>query len=209
MYCQTEQSYGTSIHMDVLPQLFCSRVRAALLRILFGLKREDLHLRAVQRRTGLSLGTVRQDLETLVALGLVLRRKDGNRVYYAANQDHPLHPELQRLVLKTDGLADVLAAALRDDAVRCAFAFGSVASGTAGAASDVDLFVIGSLGLRKTVALLSGVAEQLGREVNPHVLTPAEFADRIRQKEHFVSTVMSAPKLFVKGTADELDAMGR
>jgi predicted nucleotidyltransferase len=195
--------------MTVLPQLFCSRVRAALFRILFGLREGETHLRAIQRQTDLSLGTVRQDVEKLVALGLVCRRVDGNRVCYAANQSHPLFDELHRIVLKTDGLADVLAAALRDDAVRCAFVFGSVAAGTAGAGSDIDLFVVGSLGLRKTVSLLSGVAEQLGRELNPHVLTAAEFVDRIRRKEHFVSTVMSAPKLFVKGSADELSAMDR
>ena len=86
--------------------------------------------------------------------------------------------------------------------------FGSVAAGTAGAESDIDLLVVGDIGLRKLSELLAGVGDRLGREINPHVLTPAEFAKRARAKEHFVSSVMRSKKIFVKGSEHELDAMG-
>jgi uncharacterized protein len=93
--------------------------------------------------------------------------------------------------------------------MRCAFVFGSVAQGSAKADSDIDLMVVGSLGLRKVTSLLSGVGNQLGREINPHVLTPEEYRERVRRKEHFVSTVMASQKLFVVGTEDDLAAMGK
>jgi UDP-N-acetylglucosamine:LPS N-acetylglucosamine transferase len=35
----------------------------------------------------------------------------------------------------------------------------------------VDLFVIGSLGMRKISSLLSGIADKVGREINAHVMT--------------------------------------
>ena len=38
--------------------------------------------------------------------------QDGNRVHYAANGRHPLYAEIRLLVIKTVGLADVLAEAL-------------------------------------------------------------------------------------------------
>jgi hypothetical protein len=69
--------------------------------------------------------------------------------------------------------------------------------------------VIGQLGLRDLSRLLSGIEEKIGREVNPHVLHEEEFQKRIRAKEHFVSSVMEAPKLFVIGSQRELEAMGR
>ena len=66
--------------MNLLAQLICSRVRAEVFRVLFGLKSGELHLREIHRQTGFAIGTVRQDIEKLVKMGLVSRRKDGNRV---------------------------------------------------------------------------------------------------------------------------------
>lgn len=194
--------------MNVLPQLVCSRVRAEIFRLLFGVARQELHLREIQRQTGFAVGTVRQDMGKLVKLGLVTRRQDGNRVYYAANQRHPLYPEIHQIVLKTVGLADVLTSALKGPDIRCAFVFGSVANGSATPESDIDLMVIGNVGLRKIATLLSGRGDRLGREINPYVLTPAEFNKRIGRDDHFLTSVLASPKVFVVGSEHELEAMG-
>jgi uncharacterized protein len=120
-----------------------------------------------------------------------------------------LFEDIHRVVLKTVGLVDVLKAALGSSGIRCAFVFGSVAQDTAKAESDIDLMVVGTIGLRKLTSLLSGVGNQLGREINPHVMTPEEFGQRMRRKEHFVSTVMASPRMFAVGSEDELEAMGK
>ena len=195
--------------MTSLVDIVSSRVKAELLRLLFGLGQLELHLRELVRQSGLSLGTVQQELRRLTRVGLVIARKDGNRVYYRANPDHPVHRELCALVLKTDGLAGVLQPALKTPDVSVAFVFGSVARGDTGADSDVDLMVIGSVGLRRLVALLAGSADRLGREINPHVLSPEEFVNRKKRRDHFVTSVLGSPKLFVKGTEHELETMGR
>lgn len=195
--------------MTDLVDIVSSRVKAELLRLLFGLRQPELHLRELARQSGLSLGTVQQELRRLTRVGIVTARKDGNRVYYRANPQHPVHGELRSLVLKTNGLAGVLYQALDDKQVLLVFVFGSVARGETRAESDVDLMVIGQVGLRRLTQLLSGVAERLGREINPHVMTPDEFKERKLRKDHFLTSVLSAPKLFVKGTEDELATMGQ
>jgi predicted nucleotidyltransferase len=194
--------------MAELVDIVSSRVKAQVLRILFGTTPTELHLRELVRRSGLSIGTVQQELRRLTRIGVVLARRDGNRLYYRSNPDHPLFPELRSLVLKTDGLVGVLEQALADEEVQLAFVFGSIASGEAKAESDVDLMIVGSLGLRRVTQLLSGVAERVGREINPHVLTPGEFQARKRRKDHFLSSVLDTPKLFVKGNEHDLEAMG-
>jgi len=113
------------------------------------------------------------------------------------------------IVLKTVGLVDVLKAAIGSNSIQCAFVFGSVAQGTAKEESDIDLMVVGNIGLRKLTSLLSGMGNQLGREINPHVLTPEEYQDRVRRKEHFVMNVLASPKLFVVGNDDDLTIMGK
>ena len=130
-------------------------------------------------------------------------------MYYRAKTESPLYPEIRNLVLKTSGLSDVLKFALTDKRIRVAFVFGSIARGEEKAGSDVDLMVIGQLGLRDLSRLLSGIEEKIGREVNPHVLRQEEFKKRVRAREHFVSSVMETPKIFIIGSQRELEAMGR
>jgi predicted nucleotidyltransferase len=112
------------------------------------------------------------------------------------------------LVLKTVGLPAVLRSRLQVPQVRIAFIFGSLASGQEKAGSDVDLMVIGDLGLRQLADLLSGISETIGREINPHVMTMTEYRKRKKAADHFVARVLEGPKLFLVGTEHELEAMG-
>lgn len=178
-----------------------------ILRLLLGIGSPTLHARELQRRSRQNANNLHRELRKLTRLGLLLTRRDGNRVYYQANRNHPLYPEIRGLVLKTVGLADVLRQALSDPNIRWAFVFGSIASGTETAESDIDLMVIGDLGLRKVVSLLSGVAESLGREVNSHVFSEREFRARLTQNEHFVGNVIQSPRLMLLGDEYEFAAM--
>ena len=141
--------------------------------------------------------------------GLVTARRDGNRLYYQANKENPVYGDLRNIVLKTAGLANVLQGALRTPGVELAFVFGSIASETARPESDVDLLVIGTVGLRRVAQLLSGLAEKLGREINPHVMTKDEFKRRKDTADHFISSVLASPRLFVIGSEHELAGLGK
>jgi predicted nucleotidyltransferase/predicted DNA-binding transcriptional regulator len=191
-----------------LAELLSSRARAEIFRLLLNGTGEELHVREIERRSGLNDSTLRQELRKLLRLDLVQSRKDSNRIYYCAKTENPLYPDICNLVLKTSGLADVLRSMLEDKRIRMAFVFGSIARGEEKAGSDVDLMVIGELGLRDLSRLLSGIEEKIGREVNPHVLRGEEFRKRIRAKEHFVSSVIETPKIFIIGSQHELEAMG-
>ncbi|MEK6299350.1 MAG: toxin-antitoxin system toxin subunit [Acidobacteriota bacterium] len=195
--------------MNTLAELLSSRVRAEIFRLLFGLLDRELHVRELERQSGLADATVRQELKKLTRIGVVEVRRDGNRTYYRANAQHPLYEDIRNLVLKTSGLADVLREALGTAAVRLAFVFGSVASATEKAHSDVDLMVIGTISLRQLGKRLSGIAAKIGREINPHVLTSEEFARRVEVHDHFITSVLTTPRLFVIGSEHELKTMGK
>jgi DNA-binding transcriptional ArsR family regulator len=195
--------------MNTLASILSSRVRAAIFELLFGATDAELHLREFERRSGLSVMTVRQDLKKLEQMGLVTARRDGNRLYYRANRSHPLYPDIRSLVLKTAGLVDVLRDALGQEGIRVAFVFGSVAEGKETAESDVDLMIVGGVGLREVSRRLAGASDKIGREINPHVLSPAEFRRRVRRADHFLSTVMASPRLLAVGTEDDLAGLGQ
>ena len=195
--------------MGLLAEILSSNIRAEIFRNLFGIEKQSLHLREIERRTGFAVGTVQQEIKKLQRLDIITRIKDGNRINYKANTNHPLYPEIRNLVLKTSGLADVLKTALSTEAkIKIAFVFGSFARKEEKAASDVDLMVIGDIGLRKLTGLLMEASEKLGREINPYRLTEIEFIKRKKEKDHFLQQVLESPKIFITGTEDELSAMG-
>ena len=194
--------------MSTLSDLFSSRVKAEVLRLLFGLDATELHLREIERRSGLADATVRQELKRLNQLHLVQVRRDGNRSLYRANLTHPLYGDLRNLVLKTSGLAEVLREALGELLIDVAFVFGSGGAGTSKPESDVDLMVIGDLSLRQLARTLAGTSEKLGRELNPHVFSAREFSRRRIDHDHFIRRVLDSPKVFVIGTQHELERLG-
>ena len=93
--------------MNSLAELLSSRVKAEVFRLLFGTAERELHVREIERRSGLADAPVRQELKRLSRLGVVEPRRDGNRTYYHANTEHPLYPNIRNMVLKTSGLVDI------------------------------------------------------------------------------------------------------
>ena len=80
--------------------------------------------------------------------------------------------------------------------LEAAFIYGSVAKGTDTAKSDIDLMLVGkNLLLSKVLELLVPLEAQLGRKVNPTLLTPAEFKRRRAERDSFVNRVLSQPTL--------------
>ncbi len=149
------------------------RARRAILACTYTDPAREYHLRELVRLTGLAPRSVQQEIERLVAAELLAERRYGNRRYLRANSHHPLFRPVQEIVLKTDGLADVLRKALAGAPIEWAVVYGSIAGGTATGGSDIDLLVVGSVSLREAVSRLRTAQDTLGREIVPMVWTPA------------------------------------
>ena len=193
--------------MSALSDLF-PKARAEIFRLLFETGDQEIHLRDLARLAALSPSALQKELTSLANKELVLTRRDGNRLYYRANTAHPLYPELHGITLKTSGISAELTRALAPvQGIDLALIFGSVAAGTATGKSDVDLLIIGNTGLRKLTPGLRGLADSLGREINPICLTPAEWRDKRAKDDAFAKRVSAEPKIWLKGGPDALAAM--
>ncbi len=193
--------------MSELETLFCSRTRAGLLSCLFGTTPAKLHLRAIVREVDVSVGSVQQDLKHLISLHLIISERDGNRLYYIANIHHPLYPSLREIVARTTGIYEILRKSLNVLAIQYAYVFGSTAVGTAKTSSDLDLMVIGSASLRTLASCLSEASNQIGREINPHVMTLDEYLKRCADGEHFICSVINTKRDIIMGDMNELGNM--
>ncbi len=169
----------------------------------------EYYQRELQRLTGAHLRQLQRDLERLQQSGLVARRVHGNRTYYRAVPAHPAFADLRAAVMKTIGLGDQLRDALADlgEAVTLAFVHGSVARGDDVVGSDVDVLVVGSVSRRALAIALAGPARSLGRELNPVIVGAADFTARLREGDHFVSSVISSPRIWLVGDEASLAAL--
>ena len=186
--------------------LFPNRYRRAVLSMLLMNPERRVHLRELARQTGASPGTLKKELDALTEAGLLNVQRVGNQTHFSANAQHPVYPELSGLIRKTTGLHDVLARALEPlaDGVVAAFVFGSVASGTEAAHSDVDLMVIGTASFGEVVNAVYEAQAAIGREINPKVMKREEWQAKRSAGQAFLNEVMHKPKLFILGTADDL-----
>lgn len=195
----------THAAIDPAAVLFGS-TRRRVLGWLLGHADEAYYLRELVRHTGGAVGAVQRELEQLTAAGLVRRDVRGKQVYFQANREAAIFPELQGLFAKTAGLVDILREALMPLAshMNAAFVFGSAARGELHASSDIDLLVVGDVSFGDVVTAVKRAEERLGRDVNPTVFSTNEFREKVRSKHHFVTSVLAEPKMFILGGDDEL-----
>jgi len=152
-------------------------------------------------RLGVPSSSLQRELHDLSEAGILKTSRQGRMVYYQANRDSPVFPDLRGLLLKTAGLVDVLAQALKPVAakVATAFVYGSIAAGSDEADSDIDLMVVGQVSPQDLALPLRRARESLGREINPTVYTPAEFERKHAANDPFLRQVLDRPKLVVLG----------
>lgn len=150
--------------------------------------------------------SLQRELHDLSEAGILKTYRQGRMVYYQANRDSPIFPDLRGLLLKTAGLVDVLAQALKpvEAKVAAAFVYGSIAAGSEESESDIDLMVVGRVAPEDLALPLRRARESLGREINPTVYTPAEFDRKRTTNDPFLKQVLDKPRLIVLGNKDEL-----
>ncbi len=67
------------------------------------------YLRELAQEFDCSTNAVRGELNQLTRTHLLTMEKNGRQVYYGANRDHPLFPELRSMVAKVIGIDQVIA----------------------------------------------------------------------------------------------------
>ena len=65
------------------------------------------------RRMKVPSSSLQRELQDLTQAGILKSHRQGRMAYYQANADSPLFPDLRGLLLKTAGLVDVLAEAMK------------------------------------------------------------------------------------------------
>ena len=182
--------------MARLEQLFASKVRAEIFRLLFGLGRPALHVREIARCADLAFATVQHDLKQLLLTRLITETRDGCRVYYRANHEHHLYPHLHAMVIQASGPVPILRKALLHEDLDFAFIFR--------VDPVIDLFIVGRSKSRRLDGKLHLAAQKIDQPLNSFFYSREEFKTQSVVRAGFVRSLMEEPRIFVLGNEELL-----
>jgi predicted nucleotidyltransferase len=189
----------------MLQKLFSSRVRVEILSTFLMNPEKERYVREVARITGEDYKNVSMELRNLEEIGLLSSRNEGNLKFFGINKEFVVYEELKSIFMKTKGAVGVLKEAVsREKSIDYAFIYGSFATGTERAESDIDLIVIGEISLEGVLALLRRPEEILSREINVSLYDLQEIKKRVKDHDPFIMEVLGGSKIMLTGDEDEL-----
>ena len=93
---------------NLLSGLIASKTRVKLLMRFFFNPQARSYLRELAKEFNMSTNAVREELNQLKKTDLLKSEKDGRQVFYQANTNHALFPELKSMVSKVMGIDQVI-----------------------------------------------------------------------------------------------------
>ncbi|MGB3427593.1 MAG: nucleotidyltransferase domain-containing protein [Burkholderiaceae bacterium] len=182
-----------------------SRTQQRVLGILFGQPGRSFYTAEIIGLAAAGSGSVQRELARLAGVGLIVASRIGNQKHYQANRHSPLFEELTSIATKTFAVAEPIRAALKPlwKKLDAAFVYGSVAKKSDTSGSDIDLFLV-SHELRYGDVLRALAMVNIGREVSPTLFSRAELEKRLKEDDGFVTSVLAQPKIWIKGSIDDL-----
>lgn len=190
---------STPVRNSIATALF-SDVQGRVLSLLFGQPERRFHGAEVIRLVARGTGATHRVLRELARADLLTVTAVGNQRHYQANVASPVFDDLRRLVLKSIALTEPIARALAPMAERIdeAFVFGSTAKGRDRSRSDVDLLVMSEkLEYAELFEALSIAEAEIGRRIEPLLVTRADWEEKHRASDSFASRVMSGERITV------------
>lgn len=165
---------------DLFSGLISSKTRIKLLIRLFFNPMTRAYLRELAKEFNVSTNAVREELNQLTKTNLLKSEKNGRSVYYKANQDHPLFPELKSMVSKVMGLDQVIDGFVnRLGDLERAYLVGDYAEGKD--TGIIDLILVGNINEYHLADLCKKTELYIQRKIRTIVLTREEHTDFLRK----------------------------
>ncbi|OQB54450.1 MAG: hypothetical protein BWX99_02040 [Deltaproteobacteria bacterium ADurb.Bin151] len=160
---------------DFFAGLITSKTRINLLVRFFFNPGTKAYLRELSKDLDISTNAVREELNQLTKTRLLTSEKEGRNVYYTANREHPLFPELKSMVSKVMGLDQVIESIItRLGDLEKAYIIDDYAEGKD--TGIIDLVLVGSIDQYHLNDLSRKTERYIKRKIRSLVLTREEFA---------------------------------
>ena len=154
--------------------LIPSKTRIRLLVRFFFNPKLRSYLRELAKEFGVSTNSVRKELNQLTRTNLLKSEKNGRQVFYMANEDHPLFPELRSMVSKVMGIDQVIDGIVNElGDLEIAYLIGDYAEGKD--TGIIDLVLVGKVDKNHLNYLIERTEQYIKRKIRPLVLSSQEY----------------------------------
>jgi predicted DNA-binding protein YlxM (UPF0122 family) len=161
---------------NLLSGLIASKTRIKLLMRLFFNPKARSYLRELAKEFNVSTNAVREELNQLKKTNLLTSEKNGRQVYYMANKEHALFPELKSMVSKVMGIDQVIDGVVsRLGDLERAYLIGDYAEGKD--TGIIDILLIGDIDQYHLNDLTRKTERYIKRKIRPLVLSKEEYED--------------------------------
>jgi predicted transcriptional regulator len=169
--------------------LIPSKTRIKLLVRFFFNPKLRSYLRELAKEFGVSTNSVRKELNQLTRTNLLKSERNGRQVFYMANEDHPLFPELRSMVTKVMGIDQVIDGIVNElGDLETAYLIGDYAEGKD--TGIIDLVLVGKVDQNHLDYLIKRTEQYIKRKIRFLVLSRQEY-------EKLLPELRKRPKVLV------------
>lgn len=181
-----------------------------VLSLLVSTPGQELHTRDIARRVEADPHSTQLALEHLLSTGSVYSRRLGNLRLWSADPSSGRVRSIQGLLREESSVTRILEDGVsRMPGVKLALIFGSFASGSDRADSDIDALLVGNVDWDQLSDIGAKITAQVGRELNFVVWRNEGFKRPTEGQRRLLASVLSRPRILLKGDEHELIAAGR
>jgi predicted nucleotidyltransferase len=181
-----------------------SKTRKAILQLYFYHPEKKYYLRELEKKINFPVQNIRRELINLEKKGIYKRERSGNQVFYYLNKESPIYNDFENIISKTIGIENQLRESLSGlSGIKQAFIFGSFADGTKDYLSDIDIIIVGDIDENNLIEKIMELENKFEREINYHIYSEKEFEKRKKEKDSFISNILSKPVIFLAGKNGE------
>ena len=161
---------------SLLSSFITSKMRVRILMRLFLNPSQQAYLRELSDEFNASPSQVRDELNNLRETGLLQSNRRGRQIYYKANQQHPLYPELHLMVKKALGMDHILESIVdRLGQLDEVILLDDYAQGKD--TGIIDLLLIGKINNENLLDIVSKSEKYIGRKIRTMVMDTSEYND--------------------------------
>jgi len=179
--------------LEILEKLFNSRTKVKLLRLFLNNPDEKYSVSEIVKKLKVNPGFVRKEINNLVKINFLARKKKSNKIFYCANRDFIFYKELKQLIFKASPIHsdEVESRVKKLGKIKLALISGTLIN------SDkcrVDIMIVGE-NIRKTRLknFLSNIEADIGKEINYACMGVDEFEYRRSMFDKFINSVFECP----------------
>ena len=189
----------------MLKNLFISKVRIRILEQYMLDLDASFHVRGLVRVLNEEINAVRRELLNLQDAGLLISKKDGNKLVYKLNKKCPIIPELRSMFYKESDLGKaILKVVDAIEGIQVVVLTDSFIKNRYENPTDVDFLFIGDMKVRELSAAISELEKDQKREIRFSAIRKEDFDFARKKKEPFLMNILEKDKMIISGQISDL-----